>query len=279
MRECPSCRTQAEDGAAECPGCNLIFAKWEARQAKAAAPAEGAASVAPPSSPAGRSGLAGGLGTFVILAVAGLAFYSHRTKATEAKVTLSPMGKEILAAAMAGKLPTPKGGGAGSREREADLRAANAAPATTRQYEDMSAAYMRYRDAVANGNWDGMVAEVGAPKRAELESPLVGAPNDMMQAMLDIDENTPTEERKKKILELSARLMADELTLDGGKVSGARGFLTGKARMMDDPAALEVQMVVEGGRWKVVQESLEITLTASPEAPGGEPPAPPQPPH
>lgn len=264
MRECPSCWAQADHGAAECPSCRLIFAKWEARQSKAAAP------TAPPAAPAGDSGLAGGLGTLVLLGVAGLAFYSHRTKATEAKVTLSPMGEETLRQALSGNLPAPGPGAAAAQERKADRRAAS--PATNRQYEDMSAAYMRYRDAVADGDWDAMLAEVGGAKRTELDSALAGAPSEAVQAKLDIDANTPAEERKKRILEFNVRLMPDELTLHGGRVSGDLGFLSGKARMMGGTAVLEVQMVVEGGRWKVVQESLDVPISASPaKTPGGPP--------
>jgi hypothetical protein len=32
--KCPSCACAADDDAAECPGCGLIFAKWRERQAK-----------------------------------------------------------------------------------------------------------------------------------------------------------------------------------------------------------------------------------------------------
>src|SRR5271170_2936397 len=32
--ECPNCRAAAPDGAADCPACGLIFAKWAERSAR-----------------------------------------------------------------------------------------------------------------------------------------------------------------------------------------------------------------------------------------------------
>jgi hypothetical protein len=32
--KCPSCAARADDGAAECPACGLVFAKWRARAEK-----------------------------------------------------------------------------------------------------------------------------------------------------------------------------------------------------------------------------------------------------
>jgi hypothetical protein len=32
--KCPSCSANADDGAAECPSCGLVFAKWRAREEK-----------------------------------------------------------------------------------------------------------------------------------------------------------------------------------------------------------------------------------------------------
>lgn len=46
---CPSCKAEGPDGAAECAGCGLIFAKWKAREEQKAAPAPLPAS--PPHSP------------------------------------------------------------------------------------------------------------------------------------------------------------------------------------------------------------------------------------
>ena len=46
--ECPHCRKPAAPEAAECPSCGLVFAKWEAAQARRQAP--------PPQAPAGGTG-------------------------------------------------------------------------------------------------------------------------------------------------------------------------------------------------------------------------------
>lgn len=150
--------------------------------------------------------------SFALLGLVAIAFHSCRDKAPEA-----------------GAAPAPA------------ARAAAAVPATNQQYEDMGAAYMRYRDAVAQGDWDGALAETSAATRSKLESSLDG---------------TPSEEGKDGLLEAIAEKMPDELTLSGGKVVGERGFLSGKARMGGEPAVLEVEMASEDGRWKFVAESL-----------------------
>lgn len=148
-----------------------------------------------------------------LLGLVVIAFYACREKAPEA-----------------GAAPAPA------------ARVAAAAPATNREYEDMGAAYLRYRDAVAEGDWDGMIAEVSAATRSKLESSLDGA---------------PSQEGKDALLESISERMPEELTLGGGKVSGDRGFLSGKARMGGAPAALMVEMAVEDGRWKFVAETLD----------------------
>lgn len=148
-----------------------------------------------------------------LLGLVAIAFYGCRDKAPEA-----------------GAAPAPA------------ARAAASVPATNRQYEDMGAAYLRYRDSVAQGDWDGMLAEASAATRSEWEASLAEA---------------PSQERKDELLELIAGKMPDELTLSGGKVSGERGTLFGKARTGGETAVLEVEMASEDGRWKFVAESLD----------------------
>jgi hypothetical protein len=85
--KCPSCGAQAGDGAAECPSCGLIFAKWLERQEKEKREAvealkrlEAPPAGAPPRNPWIGRGIAGAV---VAVWLAGLVLFAvhHRRRA------------------------------------------------------------------------------------------------------------------------------------------------------------------------------------------------------
>ena len=87
--KCPNCGAQAQEGAAECPQCGLVFAKWrerqekETREAAEALKAHGAPPEPPPANPwTGR--LFAGL--IVLWWMLGLAvYYMHRMRSVSAR--------------------------------------------------------------------------------------------------------------------------------------------------------------------------------------------------
>lgn len=66
--KCPNCGRHADDGAAECAGCAVVFAKWRPPETRAPSP---------PAAPAGESGAAGGY-LWPLIAAGVLFLAAHR---------------------------------------------------------------------------------------------------------------------------------------------------------------------------------------------------------
>lgn len=96
MRPCPSCQQASEETASECPGCGIIFAKWEAMQQRAAsAPAPG------PKEGGGSSGFWTAAALIVLAAAGGWQHFKGAKSGPEPG--LSPFGKKILQQALGGR--------------------------------------------------------------------------------------------------------------------------------------------------------------------------------
>lgn len=100
---CPNCGIEAKDGSLECPSCQIIFSKWQARDEQKQA------SQAPASQSQWSEGTSAGtimtvLGLVVLAAVvAGLFFFKDvfapaATKGVDEYVQTQKMGEEIQAA-------------------------------------------------------------------------------------------------------------------------------------------------------------------------------------
>lgn len=74
--KCPSCGVESAEGAAECPACGLIFAKWQKKAEGQAQPAPAEAASGPAAAPAAGGGLwSWFLGFLLLAATAGGAAY------------------------------------------------------------------------------------------------------------------------------------------------------------------------------------------------------------